>query len=132
MSHEHKALEIIFPPGTFEWFELTESKSDEQNLYFTLVEKDIPPTDKTVIARKFHDITITDFPIRGKRSLLTFRRRYWKVEGQEEYVKRDIQVTFPGTQLATEFASFLKDDGGRGTILAGYYRKMAAPPSERI
>lgn len=125
-------IEVIFPPGTFEWFELTESKSDEQNLYFTLVEKDVPPTDKTIVARKFHDITITDFPIRGKRTLLTFRRRYWKVEGQSEYVKRDIQLTFPGTQLATEFANFLKEDGGRGTILAGYYRKMAAPPSERI
>lgn len=132
MSSEQNALEMIFPPGTFEWFELTESKSDEENLYFTFVEKDIPPTDKEVIARKFHEITITDFPIREKRTLLTFRRRYWKVAGQKEYVKRDIELAFPGTQLASEFANFLKEDGGRGTLLAGHYRKMAAPPGESV
>jgi len=132
MLNEQKALEIIFPEGIFEWFELTESRSDEQNLYFTLEEKDIPPTDKLILARKFHNITITDFPIRGKRTLLTFRRRYWKVEGQKEYMKRDLKLDFPGTQLEKEFALFLKDDGGRGTILAGFYRKVAAPPDQRI
>jgi len=132
MHLEQAALAVIFPLGTFEWFDLTASKADEQNIYFTLVEKDLPPTDQKIIARKFHDITITDFPIRGKRTLLTFRRRYWKVAGQAEYVKRDIPLVFPGTQLATEFARFLKDDGGRGTILAGFYRKMSAPPSQGI
>ena len=132
MPNEHNALEIIFPAGTFEWFELTDSHGDEQNMYFTLVEKDLPPTNQPVLARKFHDITITDFPIRGKRTLLTFRRRYWKVAGQVEYVKRDILLVFPGTQLATEFAHFLKDDGGRGTVLAGFYRHMATPPDQGI
>jgi len=39
---------------------------------------------------------------------------------------------FPGTQLATEFADFLKDDGGRGTILAGFYRKMSTPPRQGV
>lgn len=132
MQSEQELLAVIFPPGTFEWFDLTTGKADEQNIYFTLVEKDLPPTKQKVLAKKFHDITITDFPIRGKRTLLTFRRRYWKVEGQVEYVKRDIPLAFPGTQLATEFARFLKDDGGRGTILAGFYRKVAAPPEQRI
>jgi len=132
MHLEQAALAVIFPPSTFEWFDLTTSRADEQNIYFTLVEKDLSPTDQPIIARKFHDITITDFPIRGKRTLLTFRRRYWKVSGQTEYVKRDIPLVFPGTQLATEFAHFLKDDGGRGTVLAGFYRKMAAPPSQGV
>jgi len=54
------------------------------------------------------------------------------VAGQKELLKRNIQLAFPGTQLATEFADFLKDDGGRGTILAGFYRKMSAPPSQGI
>lgn len=129
MHIEQETLAVIFPAGTFEWFDLITGKADQQNIYFTLVEKDIPPTNHKVIARKFHNITITDFPIRGKRTLLTFRRRYWKVEGQQEYVKRDIQLVFPGTQLATEFAHFLKDDGRRGTLLAGFYRTVAAPPS---
>ena len=102
MQHEQKLLEVVFPPGTFEWFDLTAGTADEQNIYFTLVEKDIPPTDQRITARKFHDITITDFPIRGKRTLLTFRRRYWKVAGQKTLLKRDIPLVFPGTQLETE------------------------------
>ena len=45
MHIEQKALAVIFPPGTFEWFDLTTGKADEQNIYFTLVEKDLPLTD---------------------------------------------------------------------------------------
>jgi hypothetical protein len=137
MKLNQQIFEIIFPKGIFEWFTLTESSSDEQNAYITLEEKDIPPlteamAGKKIIARKFHDITITDFPLRGKRTLLTFRRRYWKLEGQEEYLKRDIQFAFPGTQLEKEFADFLKEDGGRTSGLASFYRKVSAAPYKRI
>jgi hypothetical protein len=133
MSNEAASiLDLILPTGTSQYFTITACHSDDTDVYITLEEKDEPPTDQTVLSKGFHDITITDFPIRGKRTLLTFRRRYWKVVGQKELLKRDIPLTFPGTQLATEFAHFLKDDGGRGTILAGFYRKMSAPPSQRF
>jgi len=137
MEIQQKVLEIFFPKGVFEWFDLVGGETDEENIRITLEEKDIPPTTKEgkdlkIIARKFHDITITDFPIRGKRTLLTFRRRYWKIEGQIEYLKRDIQLAFPGTQLESEFADFLKEDGGRGTMLANFYRKVSTDPGERI
>ena len=87
---------------------------------------------KKVETKGFTDITITDFPIRGRRALLTFRRRYWQIEGEEQYLKRDIQLCFPGTQLEQEFAYFLKEDGGRASGLAGFYRRVAAPPDQRI
>lgn len=134
---EKQALGIFFPKGTFEWFEITEHRVDEDNVYITLQEKNIPPTaeadrGKKVETKGFNDITITDFPIRGRRSLLTFRRRYWQVEGQDGYLKRDIRLSFPGTQLEQEFAIFLKEDGGRQSGLAGFYRKVSSPPGERI
>jgi hypothetical protein len=137
MEAQQKVLELIFPKDVFEWFDLKEGNSDENNTRIVFEEKDIPPLtrrdqNKKIIARKFHEITITDFPLRGKRTLLTFRRRYWKVEGQKEYLKRDIPLSFPGTQLEKEFANFLKEDGGRGTILAGFYRKVSANPGKRI
>ena len=127
-------MEIIFPKGIFEWFDLKEGASDENNARIIFEEKDRPPIkeNQKIIARNFHEIAITDFPLRGKRTLLTFRRRYWKIEGQKEYLKRDIQLSFPGTQLEKEFADFLKEDGGRGTILAGFYRKVSKDPEERI
>ena len=136
MEIQQKVLELIFPKGVFEWFDLTNGTIDGEDIRITLEEKDNPPIleeeKQKIIARKFHDITITDFPIRGHRSLLTFRRRYWKIEGQEKYLKRDIPLAFPGTQLEKEFADFLKEDGGRGTILAGFYRKVSKDPGERI
>ena len=130
-------FELVFPKGTADWFDLKEGRSDEENVYIILEEKDLPPLtdaqkDRKIIARKFHDITITDFPLRGKRTLLTFRRRYWKIEGEEAYLKRDIPLSFPGTQLETEFANFLKEDGGRSSGLAGFYRRVSAPPDQRI
>ena len=112
-----EVFELIFPQDIFEWFDLKSGKSDETTTRITFVEKDIPPLppetrDKKIIARKFHNITISDFPLRGKKVLLTFRRRYWKIEGQKEYLKRDIRLTFPGTQLEKKFAVFLKAHGG--------------------
>jgi len=134
MKIDNNIFELIFPKGVFEWFDLKEGTSDENNARIVFEEKDIPPImeNQKVIARKFHEITITDFPLRGKRTLLTFRRRYWKIEGQKEYLKRDITLNFPGTQLEKEFADFLKEDGGRGTILASFYRKVSKNPGERI
>jgi hypothetical protein len=134
MKIDNNIFELIFPKGVFEWFDLKEGTSDENNARIVFEEKDIPPImeNQKVIARKFHEITITDFPLRGKRTLLTFRRRYWKIEGQKEYLKRDITLNFPGTQLEKEFADFLKEDGGRGTILAGFYCKVSKNPGERI
>lgn len=114
ISLEKKTLEIFFPKDTFEWFDVIESNVVGDDVLITLQEKNIPPVadadkEKKVEAKGFTEITITDFPIRGKRSLLTVRRRYWQVEGQTEYLKRDIQLNFPGTQLEQEFAVFLKE-----------------------
>jgi hypothetical protein len=113
MQLTKEVFELIFPKGIFEWFDLTTGKSEEDITFITFVEKDIPPLtdnlkDKKILARKFHDITVTDFPLRGRKTVLTFRRRYWKIAGEKQYLKRDIQLAFPGTQLETEFALFLK------------------------
>lgn len=111
-------FELIFPQGIFDWFDLTDGATDEKTTRITFVEKDNPPfttetQGKKIIQKKFHDITINDFPLRGKRVILIFRRRYWKIEGQKEYLKRDIKLSFPGTQLEERFAVFLKGESRR-------------------
>ena len=136
MEISKEVFDLIFPQGIFEWFKIIKGETNGDDASIVLEEKDIPPFEKgtnpKIIARKFHDITVTDFPLRGKRTLLTFRRRYWKVEGQKDYLKRDIQICFPGTQLEKEFANFLKDDGGRESGLADFYRRVATDPTQRI
>ena len=134
---EQQAWECFLPIGTFQWFDITSIKQAEDEVHIVLTEKNLPPIrrelkDRKVSSKGFKDITITDFPLRGRRTLLTFRRRYWQVEGQKNLLKRDIGLCAPGTQLESEFASFLKEDGGRGTILASHYREVSTPPDQSI
>ena len=137
MTQETQALALIFPTGVFDWFEITDSVMDDAEIKIIFQEKNIPPVstagqDKKIETKGFTEITITDFPLRGRKTLLTFRRRYWQVEGEREYLKRDIELCFPGTQLATEFANFLKEDGGRDSGLAGFYRRVSTPPHQGV
>lgn len=134
-KEEEKVLELIFPKGVFEWFHVASSNMSENNFRVVLEEKNIPPLkdkNKKITPKGFKEITITDFPIRGRRTLITFKRRYWQVENEKEYLKRDIKLCFPGTQLEKEFADFLKEDGGRESGLASFYRRVSSDPSQRI
>ena len=134
---KNSIAEIFLPIETLEWFEIINHSRDENDVHITLEEKNIPPVtkedkDKKVISKGFSDITITDFPIRGRRTLLTFKRRYWQIEGQKKLVKRDISLSFPGTQLEKEFADFLKEDGGRASGLANFYHRVSKDPTQRV
>ena len=129
MTFEKSILELIFPRGIFEWFDVAGGDMDENDLKIILEEKNIPPVteelkDKRITSKGFKEITITDFPIRGRRTLLTFRRRYWKVDGQKELLKRDIQLSFPGTQLEKEFADFLKEASRNNPNIAREYSQF--------
>lgn len=137
MTSEKKVLELFLPKGIFEWFDAAEGEIAENDLRIILEEKNIPPAreelkDKKIASKGFKEITITDFPVRGRRTLLTFKRRYWQVEGHKELLKRDIPLNFPGTRLGKEFADFLKEDGGRESGLADFYRQVSSPPGKRI
>jgi len=134
---DSSVLEVFLPEKALEWFDIVKAEKNQEDICIILEEKNTPPvppehTDKKISSKGFYDITITDFPIRGRRALLTFKRRRWQIEGQKELLKRDIKFVFPGTQLEKEFADFLKEDGGRQSGLAGFYRKVSAPPGQRI
>ena len=110
---EQTVLNLILPPGVFDWFDIIKGVGDHDQIHIILEEKNIPPLTpssegRNILSKGFKEITVTDFPIRGRNTLLTFRRRYWQVEGQKELLKRDIKLCLPGTQLEAEFAGFLK------------------------
>lgn len=132
---EQSILGMILPQGVLAWFDVIEGRIEKDTVSIILEEKNIPPLtepNKRILSKGFTDITITDFPIRGRRTLLTFRRRYWQVENQKELLKRDIQLSFPGTQLEKEFAIFLKEDGGRQSGLSSFYRQVSLPPNQGV
>jgi hypothetical protein len=126
MTIEKLTLELILPEDTLNWFNIIKSQKSEATINIILEEKNNPPItedlkDKKITSKGFKNITITDFPIRGRKVLLTFKRRYWQIEGQKELLKRNIKLCFPGTQLDKEFADFLKDKGRNEPDVAHEY-----------
>ena len=116
MDIEKAILQLIFPAEIFEWFDVVSGKKDEKIVSIVFEEKNNTPEydkSKKIHSKGFKDITITDFPIRGRKTLLTFRRRIWQVEREKKLLKRAIQFAFPGTMLEEEFALFLKEESRR-------------------
>lgn len=116
-------LSLILPAHTLDWFDITYAESDEETLRLTLVEKNNPPKHKgTLVFKGYKDITVTNFPLRGRRTEFTFRRRYWSDPRTKKFVTNDIPLVAPGTKLEREFADFLKEKGRDNPYITHVYR----------
>ena len=112
LSPPLQSLSLFLPEGILEYFDVVSSEKTDATISIILEEKNIPPLenrhrDISVLSKGFTDITVEDFPARGRRVSLTFRRRRWQVGN--ELLKREIPLVAPGTQLEKEFAAFLKE-----------------------
>lgn len=105
-------IEMILPVGIMDYFEVTQFNKEESSYVIYLSEKNIPPIEYelTKLTSKgfFDQITIQDFPIRGKASYLKIKRRKWINEATGEIVFRDWNMVAKGTRMTLEFAAFLK------------------------
>ena len=54
------------------------------------------------------EVTIQDFPIRGKGVYLHLRRRKWLNKVTNQIITRKIDLTYNGTDLTKDFVAFLK------------------------
>lgn len=112
LTPAQQVLSFFLPEKTLQFFDVVSGGKTDTSIQITLEEKNDPPlrpdhAGKQVLSKGFKDITINDFPARGRRVSLTFRRRRWQVD--DEFLKREIHLTIPGTQLEKEFADFLKE-----------------------
>ena len=103
---------LLLPTGMLEYFEITEVKEHGDSVDIYLTELNIVPceyrNDKLQSKGFYEEITINDFPIRGKRLLLHLKRRKWLNESTGDIVNRDWGLVAKGTRMTQEFASFLK------------------------
>lgn len=111
LTLQEQILSFFLPEKTLLFFDIISGGKTDTSIQITLEEKNDPPLEdrhrgKPVLSKGFHDITITDFPARGRKVSLTFRRRRWQVG--DEFLVRDIPIASAGTQLEKEFADFLK------------------------
>ncbi len=105
-------LDILLPEGILNYFEVTQFTKGEARFNIYLSEKNVPPnefaSDKLTSKGFYDEITVQDFPIRGKASYLYIKRRRWLNETTGNIVCRDWDMVAKGTRMTQEFASFLK------------------------
>ncbi|MGQ7945561.1 ISAon1 family transposase N-terminal region protein [Flavobacterium sp. WC2509] len=106
-------LKLILPEFLIENFNLTSFKNSEENLHLYFEEKATAPKEFAsieLVSKGFLDeITIQDFPLRGKFVYLHIKRRRWTNKTTQEIIKRDWTLVAKGTRMTHEFAAFLKE-----------------------
>ena len=91
-------LRFIFPAGMFDYFEMTKFNelTEKVELYFE--EKNSIPeeykNDKLESKGFYEEVRMYDYPMRGRSCILYIKKRRW--------------LMADGTQISSEFASFLK------------------------
>ena len=107
-------LSAILPPIWLDHFDVTAVEEREKEWRITLVEKEqlIPAQlhyQDAVLDGYMHPVELSDFPLRGKPTYLTFIRRRWKAQGSTEGVCNTYDFHPEGMKATTEFGAFLKD-----------------------
>lgn len=104
--------DLLLPDGMLDYFEVASAKKDEAGYRINLVEKEKPPSEFSGDRLRLHgfheQVTIKDFPLRGKACFLKVKRRRWMNESSSKVVSRDWKLVAKGTRMTKEFASFLK------------------------
>lgn len=120
MSLDNTILDVFqffLPDKTLKWFTPVSGNKTDSEIHIILEEKNNPPLpswykNEQIKSKGFREITISDFPIRGRTGRLTFKRRTWELlkrDGSTLRIKRDIKISANGTTLEKEFADFLKE-----------------------
>lgn len=106
-------LKLFLPDILVEHFDLTQSNQEGETLHLYFDEHNKPPIEfasKILISKGFHDeITVQDFPLRGKRVFLHIRRRRWTDKQTNDIIQRDWTLVAKGSRMTEEFADFLKE-----------------------
>ena len=105
-------LKLLLPELLITHFDIVSHsiEQDSVHLYFE-EKKDTPQEEKhrNLIAHGFHkEITVQDFPLRGKKVFLHIKRRRWLDKTTRKAVQRDWNLVAQGTRMTIEFSAFLK------------------------
>ena len=106
------AWELILPEGMLQYFDVTSVDKMSDRYAIHLVEKPLMADEfvgRNLESNGFYDqVTIKDFPLRGKACYLLVKRRRWLDKDLSKTVSRDWNLIAHGTRMTKEFADFLK------------------------
>jgi hypothetical protein len=116
MDNFKELAEVLLPEGILKHFYFVKVEKEIENekeiITIHLEEKeDLPeiPLEhkgKRISSKGFKKVSVEDFPVRGRKVRLKIKRRVWKIEGVEKWVKKDIAIKYPNTKLEKEFGFF--------------------------
>lgn len=94
---EKSVLELFLPEGILEYFDIQSTAKTEEGYMICLAEKNLQPLgfkgEKLSSKGYLDEVTIKDFPIRGKACYLKVRRRRWINEDTGEIIPRSKNFT---------------------------------------
>ncbi len=106
-------LKLTLPSMLVEHFDLIKKTKKNEVLHLYFEERNNIHKEKDshqLISLGFlEEITIQDFPIRGKIVYLHIKRRSWLDKTTKQIVKRNYNLTGKGTSMTREYATFLKE-----------------------
>ena len=90
---DQSLIEVFLPEGLLDYFKVTSVERKEDSYQIRREEKDAVPQEysgQKLLSKGFYEeITVQDFPIRGKACYLKIRRRRWKVAEHGKIISRD-------------------------------------------
>lgn len=105
-------LKLLLPELLITHFDITSHSIEKDIVHIYFEEKKERPKEeksRVLIAHGLHkEVTIQDFPLRGKKVFLHIKRRRWLDKPSKEVVQRDWNLVAQGTRMTIEFAAFLK------------------------
>jgi len=133
MENLKELCTIFLPKNTLTHFDITDVSIEDDEIHINITEKNNPPEHKEKLkARGFKTITVADFPIRGKKAVLTYHRRYWETQKTKKLITSDIPLVHTGTKLEQDFAEILKKCGGDNPDFLGEYSDFIPTPHKRV
>jgi len=123
MNNLEAVCSVFLPKDTLKNFDITNVNETDEEIEISLKEKNNPPV-KGAIPKGFKEIMVSDFPIRNKKVVLIYKRRYWKIKDKKELITSDIPLVHTGTKLEKAFAEILKKRGGYESNFLGEYSEF--------
>lgn len=112
MDQRDELLKLFLPEFLLTHFSFKGSETRDSHLHLYFSELNILPEEykKDILESKgFHkEISIQDFPLRGKFVYLHITRRRWLNKSTGKVVSRNWDLVAKGTRMTAEFAAFLK------------------------
>jgi hypothetical protein len=110
LENHIELLKLFLPDILVEHLDLISSKTKGETLHLYFEEQNKPPFEhasKLLVSKGFHDeITVQDFPLRGKKVFLHFKRRRWTEKQTNFIVQRDCNLVSKGSRMTEEFTAF--------------------------